>query len=228
MTALATKRNPGRPRDLSFHERLDVALTWNERLNAQAKVGKSERHTALKLLMKKLIRLKTTGALPYKIFEVQAMMNSLGRYVSLEIRPPDIHYPTLDREVAVTFGIKPRMVRRCREELHEFLSYPWKEREHEALARVAFALKQQIRQLATQLMTPERLAKGEPLAIRFGGLWVNAHDSGYRGDTIQGPAPPGARCVYLATVRTRVIDSRERQAAYREVMAEHGVSVKEQ
>jgi hypothetical protein len=167
MTALATKRNPGRPRDLSFHERLDVALTWNERLNAQAKVGKSERHTALKLLMKKLIRLKTTGALPYKIFEVQAMMNSLGRYVSLEIRPPDIHYPTLDREVAVTFGIKPRMVRRCREELHEFLSYPWKEREHEALARVAFALKQQIRQLATQLMTPERLAKGEPLAIRF-------------------------------------------------------------
>jgi hypothetical protein len=165
---LPARRKPGRPRALSFQDQLNVALCWGERLNARAQVGKSERHTALAALMKKLVRLQTAGAAPHKIREVQAMMNALGRYITLEIRPPEVDYPTIDREVAAEFDIHPRTVRRCRTDFRGFLSHPWNERAHEAEARTAFAAKQ----LAKRLMTPERLAKGERVVIAGGSLVV--------------------------------------------------------
>ena len=37
---LPARRKPGRPRALSFRERLNVALSWNEKLNARAQVLK--------------------------------------------------------------------------------------------------------------------------------------------------------------------------------------------
>lgn len=192
---LPARRKPGRPRALSFRERLNVALSWNEKLNARAQVGTSQRHTALAALMKKLIRLQTAGAKPHKIREVQAMMDALGRYITLQVRPPEIDYPTIDQEVAEDFGITARMVLRCRTDFRKFLSHPWNERAHEVEARTAFAAQQ----LAKRLMTPERFAKREPVKIRSGALWVDPKDSGPKGETIQGPAPLGARCVFLAT-----------------------------
>ena len=165
---LPARRKPGRPRALSFRERLNVALSWNEKLNARAQVGTSQRHTALAALMKKLIRLQTAGAKPHKIREVQAMMDALGRYITLQVRPPEIDYPTIDQEVAEDFGITARMVLRCRTDFRKFLSHPWNERAHEAKARVDFEAKQ----LAKRLMTPERLAKGERVVIAGGYLVV--------------------------------------------------------
>ena len=123
------------------------------------------------------------------------MMDALGRYITLQVRPPEIDYPTIDQEVAEDFGITARMVLRCRTDFRKFLSHPWNERAHEVEARTAFAAQQ----LAKRLMTPERFAKREPVKIRSGALWVDPKDSGPKGETIQGPAPLGARCVFLAT-----------------------------
>ena len=169
---LPARRKAGRKRALSFHEALNVALSWIEKLNALAQVGKSERHEALAALMKKLVRLQTAGAPPHKIREVQTKMDVLGRYITLEIRPPEIDYPAIDREVAGDFGITARMVLRCRTDFRRFLRYRWEERAHEAEARVDFGTKQRTRQLAKQLMTPERLAKGERVVIAGGCLVV--------------------------------------------------------
>ena len=97
------------------------------------------------------------------------MMDALGRYITLQVRPPEIDYPTIDQEVAEDFGITARMVLRCRTDFRKFLSHPWNERAHEVEARTAFAAQQ----LAKRLMTPERFAKREPVKIRSGALWVD-------------------------------------------------------
>ena len=130
------RSTPGRKRDLSYRERLDVALTWGERRNAR--------------------------------------------------KGPRL---ALDREVANAFGTTARMVRRCRSELRRFLPHPVREeRDHEAKGRVDF----EIRQLAERLMTPERLAKREPLSLAFGTLKVPER-VGFEWEINSGVRPSGCQ-----------------------------------
>lgn len=87
---------------------------------------------------------------------------------------PALFGSDLDKEVAKAFkafGVTARMVSKCRTDprMRPFLPREaWVEREWEAPAKRHFTAKQ----IAKQLMTPERLAKGEPLALDGDALLV--------------------------------------------------------
>jgi len=92
--------------------------------------------------------------------------------------------PEIDMQVAKQFGITERMVRRCRTDpkLQRFMPHPvWLERDWVKSARLDF----EARQVAKRLMTPERLAKQEPLTLVNGAVRVGP----VVGEIIQRPGP---------------------------------------
>jgi hypothetical protein len=161
----------GRPRELTFWRRLDVVLTWDERYHARVQREIAERTEQLRALAKKLVHRRASGASIIEIARLSAQMDWLGRRYEARLYKPDTHKPIIDRRVAKLFGISPRMVRTIRDDrsLDPFRSTPpWEVPDWEIAARQDFLA----RQLARALMTPERLAKGEPVRIFNGGLQV--------------------------------------------------------
>jgi hypothetical protein len=103
----------------------------------------------------------------------------------------------LDRAIGKQFGISDRMVRRIRDDrrLEAFKPQPaWLPRPWEKPAREAF----DARQVAKRLMTPERYAKGEAIALEGGRLVVRQDD-------------PASEGVYRAALRAlRLVQRSER------------------
>jgi hypothetical protein len=182
---LPARRRRGRPKDLTFLERVRVAQAHAEALNAHAiHVRDHGRDRALAKLQAKFRGLCAAQAAPHKIAEVTAAIDKVGRVTRVPIRPPDKPLPEIDKQVAKLFGITERMVRRCRTDpkLQRFMPHPvWLERDWVKSARLDF----EARQVAKRLMTPERLAKQGPLTLVNGAVRVGP----VVGEIIQRPGP---------------------------------------
>jgi hypothetical protein len=169
---LPAARRRGRPKDLTFLERVRVAQAHAEALNAHAvHVRDRGRERAIAKLQAKFRELCKAKAAPHKLAEVSAAIDKIGRVTRVAIKPPDKLLPEIDKQVAKLFGITERMVRKCRTDLRlrPFVPHPvWLERDWVKTARQDF----EARQVAKRLMTPERFAKQEPVRIHNGGLQV--------------------------------------------------------
>jgi hypothetical protein len=191
LLGLPAGRRRGRPRALTFLERVGVAQAWSEALNGHAvHVHDRKRDRAMARLQKKFRDLCAAKASPYRIAEVTAAIDKIGRVTRVAIKPPDTVLPEIDKQVAKLFGITERMVQKCRTDprLRQFMQHPvWLERDWEKSARLIF----EARQVAATkkdaygdpLMTPERLAKREPLEVFNGTIRLtaggDAHDEVY-------------------------------------------------
>ena len=184
LLGLPVARRRGRPA-LNFRERVEVAQAHAEALNAHAvHVRDRGRDRAIAKLQAKFRELCKAKAAPYRLAEVSAAIDKVGRVTRVPIRPPDKLLPEIDKQVAELFGITERMVRRCRThpKLQRFMPHPvWLERDWLKSARLDF----EARQVAKRLMTPERLAKREPLTLVNGTVMVGA----VVGEVILGPGP---------------------------------------
>jgi hypothetical protein len=162
----------GRPRELTFLWRLAVVLTWDECYHALVRREAAGKLAGrLRALSKKMVRLRRSGASILEIARLSAEMDRLGRAHEVRLYKPDTLKPDIDREIAEKHGISERMVRKIRDDprLHPFRSMPpWEVPDWELAAQQGFVA----HWLARQLMTPERLAKGEPVRIFNGGLQV--------------------------------------------------------
>ena len=162
----------GRPRALTFRQRLEVVITFGEILNDHAREIRDRQHERrVAKLQAKWRRLSAENAPPHKLAEVSRLIDIAGRFIRIPIAPPEANYPAIDKAVAKKFGITERMVRRCRMDprLRPFMPHPvWEERDHERKGRLEFAA----RQLAERLMTPARLAKRESIGLVNGSIKV--------------------------------------------------------
>src|SRR5262249_4726034 len=185
LLGLPVARRRGRPRDLAFLERVRVAQAHAEALNAHAiHVRDRGRDRALTKLQAKFRGLCVANAAPHKLAEITAAIDKVGRVTRVPIKPPDKRLPEIDKRVAELFGITERMVRKCRTDpkLQQFMPHPvWLERNWVKQGRLIF----EARQVAKRLMTPERLAKREPLTLVNGSVMVGA----VVGEVILGPGP---------------------------------------
>jgi hypothetical protein len=142
------------------------------------------RERALAKLQAKFRGLCAANAAPHKLAEITAAIDKVGRVTRVPIKPPDERLPEIDKQVAELFGITERMVRKCRTDpkLQRFMPHPvWLERDWVKSARLDF----EARQVAKRLMTPERLAKQEPLTLVNGAVRVGP----VVGEIIQRPGP---------------------------------------
>jgi hypothetical protein len=171
-------RNPvGRPRRLSFRERLEIGVRWREIERELARPGRSTEHPNLKPLLRQIARArKPASGQAWKIPHLSAKADALGRYHSRALLSPLESKPEIDRMVAKEMGISPRMVRSARSDkrVRELLEKPGKERrewEIEAAQQV------ELRRQALALVTPERFAKDD-FFLRHGALAAKQERSG--------------------------------------------------
>jgi hypothetical protein len=160
----------GRPRALSFRQRLAVAVRWGEVRAQLARRGRSTRRPELAPILKQIGRQRAKNALPWRIAELSRKADQVGRYHSTPVLPPDEPKPAIDRMVAQEFGITERMVRKLRSDpkLQPFIGpEPWVPRVWE----VAEAKRASLRRQAAHLLTPERLAKAEIGDRYVDGAW---------------------------------------------------------
>lgn len=197
----------GRPPDLGFMRRLDVILAWDEHYHSLVGREAASKYIALRLrvLSRKIARLRAGANAPYgaasgapyhEIARLSREMDKLGRFHRVLLYKPATPKPVIDRKIAKRFGITERMVRKIRDDrsMDPFRSQPpWEVRGWERAALQDLAA----RQLARKLMTPERLAKCEPVRIYSGGLQVPFR-VGMEWEIIPGPAPKGARCSFIS------------------------------
>jgi hypothetical protein len=171
-------RNPvGRPRRLPFRERLEIGVRWREMECELARRGRSTEHPNLRPLLRQIARARKPGSgEAWKIPHQSAKADALGRFHSVPILPPTETMPEIDRLVAKEFTkpgrkITPRMVRSIRADrrIAALVGLPvWEPREWQIEAERDFAA----RQAAKRLMTPQRYAKHEPVALTGHGLKV--------------------------------------------------------
>ena len=103
---LPVGRRRGRPKDLTFRERVRVAQAHAEALNAHAiHVRDRWRDRAIAKLQAKFRELCKAQAVPHKIREVQAAIDKVGRVTRVPIKPPNKLLPEIDMQVAKLFGI---------------------------------------------------------------------------------------------------------------------------
>src|SRR5262245_7395582 len=209
----------GRPRDLSFMRGLQVVLAWDKKYHALARreaVGKLR----LRTHQKKIARLRRSGGSIFEIARLSRQMDLLGRVHEVRLYKPKTLKPVIDRQIAKELGVSEPMVRKVRGDprYDPFRATPpWEVRAWEEAARQEAVA----RRIARALMTPERLAKGEPVLIRKGALWVPTPErrqsiarldksgqwyrvyfgefeyvSELEREIIPGPAPKGARCSF--------------------------------
>jgi len=176
---------PGRPKALTFRQRVEVAQAHAGAMNRHAiHVRDRGRDRALAKLQAKFRGLCAANAAPHKLAEITAAIDKIGRVTRVPIKPPETVLPTIDKQVAELFGITERMVRKCRTDpkLRPFTPHPvWLERDWVKQGRLDF----EARQVAKRLMTPERLAKQEPLTLVNGAVRVGP----VVGEIIQRPGP---------------------------------------
>jgi hypothetical protein len=147
----------GRPRQLTFNQRLRVGLLWRETYDGLA-IRRSTRDPRLGPILKKMAQGRRRGLPEWQIGRLSRQADVIGRHYREEILPPKERLPAVDRLVAKKAGITVRMVRRIRsdERIKRLVGVPpWVPRQWEISdLREAWALRQ-----ARRLLTPERLAK---------------------------------------------------------------------
>ena len=130
---IAQGRKRGRPRELTFRERVTVAQAWGETLNRHAvHVHDRKRDRAMAKLQARFRALCAAKAHPYEIAKVRAAIEKIGRVTRVPIKPPDRAKPVIDKQLAKLFGITERMVRKCRTDprMRPFMPHPvWIERD---------------------------------------------------------------------------------------------------
>src|SRR5215471_15933138 len=148
---IAQGRKRGRPRELTFRERVTVAQAWGETLNRHAiHVHDRKRDRRMAKLQARFGALCAAKAHPHEIAKVVAAIDKIGRVTRVAIKPPDTALPVIDKQLAKLFGITERMVRKCRTDprLRPFMPHPvWIERDWVKAAR----LDSEARELAKRL-----------------------------------------------------------------------------
>jgi hypothetical protein len=175
------QRGPGRPRALSFRQRLEVALCVRETCDSLSILRPSARALRAEPILKEIGRLRAAGALPWEIKTRALQLDAIGRAHRTEILPPNESKPDIDRIVADKCGISLRMVRTIRsdERLMNLAGAPtWKPREWERPFAEAAQDRERkaaeaVRLLA--LLTPERLAKGDVVVLASGTIMALGH-----------------------------------------------------
>jgi hypothetical protein len=170
-------RNPvGRPRALSFRERLEIGFRWRKKERELAPRGRSTEHPNLQPLLRQIRRLHANGEV-VKAAALSVRADAIGRFHFTPKLPPEESNPDIDRLVArestklLGRKITERMVRSIRTDrrIAALVGPPaWEKREWEARAERDFAA----RQAAKRLMTPQRYAKHEPVELTGHGLKV--------------------------------------------------------
>jgi hypothetical protein len=175
----------GRPRVLSFQQRLEIAIRWRETHDSLARRGRSTRHPKLTPILKQIGRETKKNTVEFRINKTDARReinpvaqgrinvlsrraDALGRYSQTPILPPDVSLPEVDRKVAKKTGLTERMVRKVRSDkriaalvgLPIWVPRPW---------QVDVEQRAKFKRQALALITPERFEKGD-LADGKGGL----------------------------------------------------------
>jgi len=199
----------GRPRALTFLQRVRIGQAWHEALNRHAvTVRNRSRDRAMARLQATFRRLCAEHAAPHKIVAVRAEMDRIGRVGAVLVKPPEIDRPVIDAAIAELFGVSPRMVRSIRSDKRLLPFMPgavWLEPDWEREERRGW----EARRLARQLMTAARFAKREPVRFWEGGLQV-PFKVGTEWEIIQGAAPPGMRCTFFEPTRRQPTDREAR------------------
>jgi hypothetical protein len=167
----ANPRRAGRPRALPMLERINVAIAWGTYMNAHARLEAPRERGQVKKLQQKLEAGRMNGVAPFLLNRMSARLDRLGRASRTLLLPPAITLPEADRAIAKQFGISERMVRKIRSDrrMQPFMPHPvWQVRDWERRGAESHAA----RARAKQLMTPERYAKNERVALLSDGLAV--------------------------------------------------------
>jgi hypothetical protein len=164
-------RRVGRPRALSMLRRIEIAIAWGEHMNAHARIEAPRERGPVKKLQQKLAAARINGDAQFLIDRMSARLDRLGRVTRAIVLPPRIALPEADRAIAKQFGITERMVRKIRvdKRMQPFMPRPiWKVPDWQRRGAESHAA----RSAAKRLMTPERYAKNERVALVGAGLVV--------------------------------------------------------
>jgi hypothetical protein len=169
--AICLPRRVGRARALSMLQRIEVAIAWGEHLNAAARRVAPRERTQVRRLQQKIAAAHMNGVAPFLLERMSARLDRLGRMTSEIILSPRIALPKADKAIAKQFGITERMVRKVRSDprMQPFMPQPiWKVPDWQGRGAELHAA----RSAAKRLMTPERYAKNERVALVSAGLVV--------------------------------------------------------
>jgi hypothetical protein len=183
------QRGPGRPRTLSFRQRLEIAICVRETCDRLSVLRPSARTLQLGPILKEIGRLRSEGALSWEIKARSLQLDAIGRFHRAEILKPNEHTPDIERIVAERCRVSPRMVRTIRSDKHlmDLVGLPtWTPREWErpaveAAQERARRAAEAVRLLA--LLTPERLAKGDVVVLASGTIMALGHSEEISDDT---------------------------------------------
>src|SRR5262249_29949162 len=106
-------RPGGRPRTLTFQQRLELAVLWRETHDALA-VRRHARDPRLAPILKRIGHMRAKSAAQWRIAELSRKADRIGRHSRVEILPPKESLPEIDRRVAEKTGLTERMVRKVR------------------------------------------------------------------------------------------------------------------
>src|SRR5262245_54496028 len=165
------RRDPmGRP-GLTMLERIEVVVAWGEYINKHAKVEVPRPRRQVKALQAKTEAARRNGVAPHLIKRWSEQLDALGRITRALYRPPSISLREVDKAIAKQFGVSVRTVERIRQDrrLWPFMGRKvWELPEWQRKGAALHAA----RLAAKRLMTPERFAKNERVALVSAGLAV--------------------------------------------------------
>jgi hypothetical protein len=152
-------------------ERIKVAMAWGEHLNAHARVEAPRPRRQVKALQAKIEAARRNGVAPHLMKRWSEQLDALGRITRALYRPPSISLREVDKAIAKQFGVSVRTVERIRQDRRLWPFMGQKVWELPEWQREGAAL-HAARSVAKRLMTPERLAKNERVALVSAGLAV--------------------------------------------------------
>jgi len=162
-------------------ERIEVAITWGEHMNAHARIVVPRERGQVRKLQQKLVAARMNGDAQFLLDRMSARLDRLGRMTSEIVLPPEIALPEADKAIAKRYGITARMVRKIRSDkgMQIFMPHPvWRVRDWEKRGAERYVA----RSIAKQRMTPERYAKNEQVALVSDGLVVEQDSECFRWD----------------------------------------------
>jgi hypothetical protein len=89
---------PGRPRTLTFQQRVEVGLLWRETHDGLA-TRRRVKDPRLAPILKRIGQMRAKNAAPWRIAELSRKADRIGRYYRVEILPPKESLPEIDRRV---------------------------------------------------------------------------------------------------------------------------------
>jgi len=93
----------GRPRALTFRQRLTIAIRWREVHDSRAR-RRSTQDPRTQPILRRIGRLRAQNAAPWKIDRLSRQLSALGRYGAILLEPPVERKPEIDGLVAKETG----------------------------------------------------------------------------------------------------------------------------